>query len=330
MSIDQPLSRPAISVVAPCYNEEESLPELHRRVSAVCAGLGKTYEIVLVNDGSKDRTWEIMQGLALKDSHIVAINLSRNHGHELALTAGLNMCRGDRVMLIDADLQDPPELLPDMMKVIDGGADVVYGQRRTRDGETAFKKATSAMFYRALNRMVDVDIPNDTGDFRLMTRQVVDEFNRLPERMRFVRGMISWVGFEQVPLFYDRDKRFAGETKYNVGKLLLLAIDAATSFSTVPLKLATWLGGIFAMLSMVGLVYAVVSYFLGAAIQGWTSMIIILLMLSGVQLVVMGIIGEYLGRLYMESKGRSLFIVKDIVSSSASVPTKAPHDLIKG
>ena len=329
MTVQMAQSRPAISVVVPCFNEEGSLPELHRRVSAVCTGMGQSYEIVLVNDGSRDATWGVMQGLSAADSHIVAINLSRNHGHELALTAGLNLCKGERVLILDADLQDPPELLPDMMKAIDGGADVVYGQRRTRDGETAFKKVTSALFYRLLNHMVEVEIPRDTGDFRLMTRQVVDEFNKLTENLRFVRGMISWVGFKQVPILYDRDKRFAGETKYNIGKLLLLAIDAATSFSTVPLRLATWLGGIFAVLSVFGLVYAFVSYFIGLAIPGWTSVIIILLLLSGVQLVVMGIIGEYLGRLYMESKGRTLFVVRDVVTSASSSIT-AKHDPVLG
>ena len=325
MTVQTAQTRPAISVVVPCFNEEGSLPELHRRVSAVCTGMGQSYEIVLVNDGSRDATWGVMQGLSAADPHIVAINLSRNHGHELALTAGLNLCKGKRVLIIDADLQDPPELLPDMMRAIDGGADVVYGQRRSRDGETAFKKVTSALFYRLLNQMVEVEIPRDTGDFRLMTRQVVDEFNKLTENLRFVRGMISWVGFKQVPILYDRDKRFAGETKYRIGKLLLLAIDAATSFSTVPLRLATWLGGIFAVLSVVGLVYAFVSYFIGLAIAGWTSVIIILLLLSGVQLVVMGIIGEYLGRLYMESKGRTLFVIRDVVTSASSSIT-AKHD----
>ena len=329
MTVRTSVTRPAISVVVPCFDEEESLPELHRRVSAVCTGMGKSYEIVLINDGSRDATWGVMQGLSASDPHIVAINLSRNHGHELALTAGLSLCKGDRVLIIDADLQDPPELLPDMMKAIEAGADVVYGQRRTRDGETAFKKVTSALFYRLLNHMVEVEIPRDTGDFRLMTRQVVDEFNKLTENLRFVRGMISWVGFKQVPILYDRDKRFAGETKYNIGKLLLLAIEAATSFSTVPLRFATWLGGTFAVLSIFGLVYALASYFLGVAIAGWTSVSIILLLVSGVQLVVMGIIGEYLGRLYMESKGRTLFVVRDVLSSASS-PITATHEPVLG
>ncbi len=306
---------PALSVVVPCYNEEGSLPELHRRLTAVSTtAVGDSYEIVLVNDGSKDSTWTIMMSLAANDPHIVAINLSRNHGHELALTAGLATCRGERVMLIDADLQDPPELLPDMMKVLDDGADVVYGQRRSRAGESFFKKTSSAMFYRLLNRLVDIELPVDTGDFRLMKRAVVEEFNKLPESQRFVRGLLSWVGFKQVPILYDRHERFAGETKYGFGKLMLLALDAATGFSTVPLRIASWFGGLFCVLSGVGMVYALASYFAGTAVDGWTSMTIMMLLLSGVQLFMVGIIGEYLGRLYMESKGRSLYIIKDIIA----------------
>ena len=335
MSIAKPLPTPALSVVVPCYNEEGSLPELHRRVSAVCRSITDSHEILLVNDGSKDKTWQIILQLAASDPHIVGVNLSRNHGHQLALTAGLSVCRGDRVMVIDADLQDPPELLTQMMAEIDRGADVVYGQRRSRAGESFFKKASASAFYRLLNKLVDVEIPVDTGDFRLMTRQVVDELNKLREVHRFIRGMVSWLGFRQVALQYDRDKRYAGTTNYPLRKMLMFALDAATSFSTVPLRIATYLGGLFCAISAIGIVYAIVSFFIGTTVAGWTSVLILLLLVAGVQLFIMGIIGEYVGRLYMQSKARSLFIVKEIVAGPVvkdglASPVAVPHDLVRG
>jgi dolichol-phosphate mannosyltransferase len=207
--------KPHLSIVAPCYNEEACLPEFHRRVeNAARAVVGDDYEIVLVNDGSRDRTWRVIQDLVAADPHLIAVNLSRNYGHQLALTAGLQICRGARILVIDSDLQDPPELLGDMMQRMDDGADVVYGRRRTRDGETWFKKTSARLFYRLLRRLIDVDVPADTGDFRLMSRRVLDQLNAMPEHYRFVRGLVSWIGFQQVPLDYDRDPRFAGETHY--------------------------------------------------------------------------------------------------------------------
>ena len=227
--IHQPQARSTLSVVVPCYDEAAVIRELHRRVTTVCRSLvGDSYELVLVNDGSRDKTWEILQMLAHCDDLVFAVDLSRNHGHQLALSAGLSLARGDRILVIDADLQDPPELLPHMMQLMDDGADVVYGQRVERDGETWFKKVSARTFYRLLLRMTDVPIPQDTGDFRLMSRRVVDALLAMPEYQRFIRGMVAWIGFRQVPLQYHRDKRFAGETKYSFGKMLTFALDAIT------------------------------------------------------------------------------------------------------
>jgi len=305
--------RPAISVVAPCYNEESVLHELRKRLTAVCSEVaGEDYEIVLVDDGSKDATRSIISEFCDADPHFVGVFLSRNHGQQLALTAGLNICRGERILIIDADLQDPPELLGDMMKMIDDGADVVYGQRIARDGETGFKKITSALFYRLLGKMVDVEIPPNTGDFRLMTRQVLDEFNRMPEQHRFVRGLVSWIGFKQIPLQYHRHARFAGSTNYPLKAMIRIATDAITGFSVVPLKLATYLGVLAALVGVFMLGWTAYSYFTGIAIRGWTTIIAPLLILGSTQLLVLGVIGEYLGRLYMQSKNRPLYIIDEI------------------
>src|SRR5678815_924799 len=215
--------KPALSVVAPCFNEEGVLPEFLARVAAVLDRVGGTAEIVVVDDGSRDGTWPVMADAARRDGRIVAVRLMRNHGHQLALPAGLTLCRGERVLIIDADLQDPPELLPDMMALMDQGADVVYGQRRQRDGESLFKRATAAAFYRLIGRMTDVEIPLDAGDFRLITRRVLDLLTAMPERHRFVRGMVAWIGGKQVPLPYDRKARVAGESKYPLANMLRFA-----------------------------------------------------------------------------------------------------------
>src|SRR5436190_6137632 len=224
-------TRPQLSVVAPCLNEEGVLPEFLARMAAALDGLGGAAEIVVVDDGSRDGTWSVMTAAAARDRRIVAVRLMRNHGHQLALTAGLSLCRGERVLIIDADLQDPPELLPDMMALMDGvdgkaGADVVYGQRRQRDGESLFKRATAAAFYRLIGRMTDVEIPSDAGDFRLLTRRVLDLLIAMPERHRFIRGMVAWIGGKQVPLVYDRKARVAGESKYPLAKMVRFAADA--------------------------------------------------------------------------------------------------------
>lgn len=289
--------------------------ELHGRVSAVChAAVGSSHEVILVDDGSSDGTWERIEELASRDACVVGVRLSRNHGHQLALSAGLTFARGERVLIIDADLQDPPELLPAMMKLMDEGADVVYGQRVARRGESTFKRGTAAVFYRLLNSLTDVRIPVDAGDFRLMSRRALDVLLRMPEHHRFIRGMVSWIGFRQVPLLYERGERFAGATHYPFANMLRLAIDAVTSFSTRPLRLASTLGALFGVCGLGGLLYTLGSWAAGHVVPGWTSATSIMLVLGSTQLLVLGIIGEYLGRLYVESKGRPLFVVQEVVA----------------
>jgi polyisoprenyl-phosphate glycosyltransferase len=307
-------NRPALSVVAPCYNEQDVLPEFLRRVGAVLDELGGTAEIVLVDDGSHDRTWLVMTDAAAGDPRIVAVRLMRNHGHQLALSAGLSVCRGERILIIDADLQDPPELLREMMALMDReGADVVYGQRRQRDGETLFKRATAAAFYRLIGRMTDVEIPLDAGDFRLITRRVLDLLIAMPERHRFVRGMVAWIGGKQVPLPYDRKPRVAGESKYPLAKMVRFAADAITAFSVVPLMASMTIGWIMAAVGFAFFVYSIVGWLAGANLPGWTSLMAAVGLLGGMQFLMLGIIGAYLGRLYDQSKGRPLFMIREIV-----------------
>ncbi|MGF9562908.1 glycosyltransferase family 2 protein [Neorhizobium sp. BT27B] len=309
-----------ISVVVPCYNEEEGLAELYKRVTAVCqATVQKSYELVLVNDGSKDRTWDLMRTFSATDVHIVGINLSRNHGHQLALSAGLKMARGEAIFVLDADLQDPPELLPQMLLRLETGNDVIYGQRIKREGETGFKRLTAFAFYRLLNRIVDIHIPPDTGDFRLMSRRALDVLNSMPEHHRFIRGMVSWIGMRQEAFPYERAARFAGETKYPLSKMIRFAIDAITAFSTRPLRFATYTGMCFALLEVFLILFVVYRYLAGHTIEGWTSLAVIILAVGSIQLFVAGMMGEYLGRLYMEAKGRPLFIIQDIVCSDELV-----------
>ena len=308
------MNRPSLSVVVPCFNEEACLDALHARVSAAArAAAGDDHEIVLVNDGSRDGTWAAMLRLAAADRHVVAINLSRNHGHQLALTAGLDLSAGEQILIIDADLQDPPELLADMRRTMaEQEADVVYAVRRRREGETFFKKLTAAAFYRVLDRVTDTPIPLDTGDFRLMSRRALDAFLSLPEQARFIRGMVAWVGFRQVPFPYDRAERHAGETNYPLGKMVRLAFDAVTGFSTAPLRLASHAGLALTGVSLLLFVYIAIGFFSGSAVQGWTSTMLVVVFLGAVQMFVLGMIGEYLGRLYVESKRRPLYLVADV------------------
>ena len=310
--------RPALSVVAPCFNEEGVLPEFVKRVGTVLDKVGGTAEIVLVDDGSRDDTWAVMTAVAAQDPRIVGVRLMRNHGHQLALTAGLSVCRGERVLIIDADLQDPPELLPDMIALMDQGADVVYGQRRAREGESLFKRATAAAFYRVIGRLTDVEIPSDTGDFRLMTRRVLDLLLAMPERHRFIRGMVAWIGGKQVPLQYDRKARAAGETKYPLTKMVRFAIDAITAFSVVPLMASMTIGWIMAAVGFAFFVYSMIGFVLGYNLPGWTSLMAAIGLLGGMQFLMLGIIGAYLGRLYDQNKGRPLFMIRDIVGGSGA------------
>ncbi len=308
------MHRPALSIVVPCYNEAACLDLLHQRVSAAAqAAVGDDHEIVFINDGSRDDSWAVMQRLATADPRLVAINLSRNHGHQLALTAGLDLCAGQQILIIDADLQDPPELLADMRTAMAAqGADVVYAVRRRREGETVFKKATAALFYRVLDRVTDTPIPLDTGDFRLMSRRALDALLSLPEQARFIRGMVAWIGFRQVPFPYDRAERHAGETNYPLGKMIRLAFDAVTGFSTAPLRFASHVGLALTAVSLLLIVYIAIGWLSGTAVQGWTSTMLVTVVLGAVQMFVLGMIGEYLGRLYIESKRRPLYLVADV------------------
>ena len=308
-----PPVRPALSVVAPCFNEQEVLPEFLQRVGAVLDAIGGTSEIVLVDDGSADCTWTVMAEAAGRDRRVVAVRLMRNHGHQLALTAGLTVCRGERVLIIDSDLQDPPELLRDMMALMDQGADVVYGQRRQRDGESLFKRASAAAFYRLIGRLTDVAIPTDAGDFRLLNRRVLDLLLAMPERHRFLRGMIAWIGGKQVPLIYDRQARHAGASKYPLAKMVRFAADAITAFSVVPLMASMTIGWVMAAVGFAFFVYSIVGWALGETLPGWTSLMAAVGLLGGMQFLMLGIIGAYLGRLYDQSKGRPLFMIRDIV-----------------
>lgn len=319
-----------LSVVVPCYNEENVLCELHRRITTVSeSSVNNSYEIVFVNDGSRDASWKIMQEISHSDPHVVSINLSRNHGHQIALSAGLQMCRGERVFVLDADLQDPPELLTQMMARMDDGCDVVFGQRIKREGESVFKKTSAYIFYRFLDSMTDIKIPKDTGDFRLMNRRTVDVLNSMPEHHRFVRGLISWIGLRQEALPYARATRFAGESKYPMPKMIRFALDAITGFSVRPLRISAYLGIFSSIAALMLLAYIFTQYITGNNIRGWTSLAAIILLLGSAQMLMIGVMGEYLGRLYIESKGRPLFVIQEIVSSPNPsdpqvLPLKAP------
>jgi glycosyltransferase involved in cell wall biosynthesis len=309
----------SLSIVVPCFDEEACLPVLHERLTAAARGTaGDDYDIVLINDGSRDGSWAIMERLAGGDPHLTAINLSRNHGHQLALTAGLDLCRGERVLIIDADLQDPPELLADMMATMDREkADVVYGVRKSRAGETAFKRATAHGFYRLLSRATEVEIPVDTGDFRLISRRALDALLAMPEQARFIRGMVAWIGFRQVPLPYAREERFAGETKYPLRKMIRFALDALTGFSSAPLKLASHAGLILSFGSLLLTAYIAYAWVSGHSIQGWTSLMLVVVILGAIQMFVLALMGEYIGRLYNEAKKRPLYIVQEIAGGEA-------------
>jgi dolichol-phosphate mannosyltransferase len=308
----------ALSIVVPCFNEQDCLSALHERLSAAArASFGDDYELVLVNDGSRDSSWQVMRQMAGADPHVVGVNLSRNHGHQLALTAGLDLARGDVILIIDADLQDPPELLAEMLATMRcEGADVVYGVRRSRAGETAFKRATAHGFYRLLARATDVDIPLDAGDFRLMSRRALDVLLAMPEQARFIRGMVAWIGFKQVPIPYDRSEGLAGETKYPFSNMFLFALDALTVFSSAPLKLASHAGLALSIGSVLIILYILYAWITGHNIQGWTSLMLVVVVLGAVQMFVLALMGEYIGRLYNEAKRRPLYIVQEIAGAA--------------
>ncbi|AUO13812.1 glycosyltransferase family 2 protein [Priestia megaterium] len=300
------------SIVVPVYNEEEVIHETYRRLTEVMRSTKEAYELLFVNDGSRDRTAEIIKAYSEQDPAVVLLDFARNFGHQIAITAGMDYARGEAVVVIDADLQDPPELILEMIEKWKQGFDVVYAKRTKRKGETYFKKQTAAMFYRFLHAMTDIDIPLDTGDFRLLDRKVCNQMNSIQEKNRFVRGLVSWVGFKQIAVEYERDERLAGESKYPLKKMLKLSMDGITSFSYKPLKLASYAG---VTLSGIGFIYLLVVLYLklftDSTITGWSSLIVIQLFFSGIILIILGMIGEYIGRIYDETKNRPLYIVRE-------------------
>ena len=302
-----------LSVVTPCFNEDAVIRETHRRLTSVLGQIPEfTYEVIYVDDGSGDGTLDILRDLQSSDQRVRVVALSRNFGHQIAVTAGLQSTTGDVVVIMDADLQDPPEVLPEMLERWRGGADVVYGVRTGREGETAFKRWTAAAFYRFIARLSEIPIPLDTGDFRVMDRKVVDAFLAMPERDRFVRGMVAWTGFRQEPVRYRRAARAAGETKYPFGKMLRFAVDAILSFSPAPLRLAIWWGFSASGFALAGIVYAlIVRLFTDAWVPGWALIFIAILFFGGLQLAVLGLVGEYLARIYAETKRRPLYLVRE-------------------
>ena len=302
-----------LSVIVPCFNEETVVRETHRRVFAILETIANgNFELLYVDDGSGDGTLDILRELQRADDRVRVIALSRNFGHQIAVTAGLEYSAGDAVVVIDADLQDPPDVILMMVERWRQGVDVAYGVRSEREGETAFKLWSAKAFYRFINRLSDVSIPLDTGDFRLMDRKVVHALLAMPERDRFVRGMVAWVGFRQEPVYYRRAARFAGKTKYPLKKMLRFAADGVLSFSLVPLRLAVYMGVVASALALLGILYAVfMRLFTDMWVTGWTLLFIGILFLGGVQLLFLGVMGEYLGRIYGEVKHRPLFLVKE-------------------
>ncbi|MCS6813539.1 MAG: glycosyltransferase family 2 protein [Cyanobacteria bacterium] len=305
---------PTYSLIVPVYNEEETLPELYRRVSAVMDQLDGTSELLLVNDGSRDRTLELLRDLHEKDHRICYLSLARNFGHQIAVTAGLNFARGKVVIILDADLQDPPELIPQMLERWRQGYHVVYAQRSQRQQESWFKRWTAYLFYRLLHHLADVQIPMDTGDFCLLDRQVVDVLNAMPERNRYLRGLRSWVGFRQTAIVFDRPPRYAGTVKYTFTKSFALAINGIISFSKVPLRLAIYTGLFAALVALLMVILAVYWRFFvpNSPLTGYATIIIAIFFLGAVQLVSIGILGEYIGRIYEEVKGRPLYTLSEV------------------
>ena len=306
-----------VSVVVPMYYEEEVAHECYNRLSNALKNIQNyEYEIVFVNDGSKDKTLEILEEIAKQDKNVKIVSFARNFGHQVAVTAGIKYVTGDAIVIIDADLQDPPELIPDMLKLWEEGYEVIYGKRKSRDGESKFKLLTAKMFYKTLNSLSDVEIPKDTGDFRLVDKKVIDVVNSMPEHNKFLRGLFSWVGFKQKAFEYERKERFAGETKYPLKKMLKLASDGIISFSSKPLKLVGGLGLITILISIAILIYSLISYAfnLNHLTPGWTSIMVTVTLFSGVQLLSIWIMSEYIARIYDETKNRPQYIVDKTIN----------------
>ena len=318
----------SMSLVIPCYNEEDVLPELRRRLKELVSKYSFPIEVVLIDDGSKDNTWPMIHSYSQEDGFIKAVRLARNFGHQTAITCGLDQTRGEVVVILDADLQDPPELIPEMLQEWSEGYDVVYGQRRKRAGESVSKKFFAFAFYRIFEKIAGLKVPRDTGDFRLMDRRAVDALQSLRERHRFVRGMVSWIGYHQKAVQYDRPERFAGVTKYPFRKSLFLAIDAITSFTYAPLRLASYLGLATSALAFLYIVVVVALKLVGISFPGYTSIMAAILLLGGVQLTVLGILGEYVGRIFEQGQQRPLYLIDQVQGeplAHAAAPSKHAH-----
>lgn len=306
-----------LSVIIPCYNEELVIQETYNRLSEVMKKTEMDYELIFVNDGSRDRTFSILLQLSQKDQFVKIISFSRNFGHQCAVTAGINNCNGNLAAIIDADLQDPPEIILDMLEIQQREkANVVYGVRKKREGESRFKLLTAKYFYRFLNKVLEVQFPIDTGDFRLIDRNIIDEFNNLHEKNKYIRGLISWMGYKQMPCYYERKERFAGETKYPLKKMMKLAKTGLLSFSNKPLMLPIWIGCIFLLISLLYAIIALVLVIIksGSFVAGWSSIFFIVIFLGGVQLLTVGILGEYIGELFDEAKNRPEYIISEKVN----------------
>lgn len=306
-----------LSIVIPMYCEEDVVNECYSRISSVCRSLENyEYELIFVDDGSADKTLSILEELATNDKNVKVVSFSRNFGHQCAVTAGLKYATGDAIVIIDSDLQDPPELIPEMLKFWEEGNKVIYGKRKKREGESRFKLLSATMFYKTLNALSDVDIPKDTGDFRLVDREVVNTINSLPEHNKFLRGLFSWVGYKQYAFEYERKERFAGKTKYPLKKMLKLAGDGIVSFSTKPLKILGSLGLISILISFIILIYALLSFVLdwNNITAGWTSLMVAITFFAGVQLLSIWMISEYIGRIYDETKQRPQYIIEKTIN----------------
>lgn len=314
--------RPVFSVIAPVKDEEDTLPYFYQRLIPVLEGLGQPFELLLINDGSSDGSLRVMRELHDRDPRVRVLDFSRNFGHQIAISAGLDHARGEAVIIIDSDLQDPPETIPDLVACWRDGAEVVYAQRARRVGETRFKLLTASAFYRLIARITAVEIPRNTGDFRLLDRRVVDALVTMREHHRFMRGLSAWVGFRQEAVPYDRHERFAGSTKYPFRRMLRFSVDAITSFSLLPLQLATSFGFFLAGASLLGILIAILLRIFNHAIVGQASTLILVLLIGGIQLIFLGVIGEYLGRIYDEVRARPLYIVREIIGAESTPETE--------
>jgi glycosyltransferase involved in cell wall biosynthesis len=322
MSRSEPSQQSFLSIVVPAYNEQEVLPEFHRRLGAVLDALGGQAEVVYVNDGSTDATLAVLQRLRGSDSRVAIVDLSRNFGKEIAMTAGFDHASGDAVVIIDADLQDPPELIPELLKEWRNGYEVVYAKRETRLGESVAKKVTAHLFYRLIQKASRVKIPEDTGDYRLLSRRAVESLKQLGEQHRFMKGLFAWIGYRQKAVLYRRDARLAGETKFNYWRLWNFALEGITSFTIAPLKVATYVGMLVALLAFLyaaWIIYKTLAY--GDPVPGYPSLMVVVLFLGGVQLTFIGVLGEYVGRMFDESKGRPLYFLNSFEAAATRSET---------